>query len=147
MNPSIEIVGTLLCVILTSITAYGALTRQRSWFTLGICFFSTMPIIGELLVYAEDDNLVHLALVMVFLVQVVITLPLNIRYGVENPTAKALAQKIGVAILTANLCQGSLVLNTELGVPHQFGYLHLVVALIMLYTVVRSITQKEIHWR
>jgi len=145
MNPTLEIVGTLLGIILTSITAYGALTLQRSWFTLGICFFSTIPIIGEALAFAKDDNLVHLALVMVFLVQVVITLPLNIRYGVENPAAMALAQKIRYAILTANLCQGCLILNTELEVPHQFGYLHLVVALIMLYTVVRSNTKKEIH--
>ncbi|MDA9057182.1 hypothetical protein N9K49_04985 [Flavobacteriaceae bacterium] len=145
MNPTLEIVGTLVGIILTSITAYGALTLQRSWFTLGICFFSTIPIIGEALAFAQDDNLVHLALVMVFLVQVVITLPLNIRYGVENPAAMALAQKIRYAILTANLCQGCLILNTELEVPHQFGYLHLVVALIMLYTVVRSNTKKEIH--
>jgi len=145
MNPTLEIVGTLVGIILTSITAYGALTLQRSWFTLGICFFSTIPIIGEALAFAQDDNLVHLALVMVFLVQVVITLPLNIRYGVETPAAMALAQKIRYAILTANLCQGCLILNTELEVPHQFGYLHLVVALIMLYTVVRSNTKKEIH--
>ncbi len=147
MNPTLEIVGTLVGIIFAAITVYGSVTRTRSWFTLGICFFSTLPIIGETLAYAQDDNLVHLALVLVFLVQVIITLPVNIRYGIENEAAMALAQKIGVAILVANLCQGYLILSEKLDVPHQFGYLHLVVAMIMLYTIVRSSIQKEVRWR
>ena len=69
------------------------------------------------------------------------------RYGADNESSMALAQKIGFAIFVTELSTGYLILSTELGVPHQFGYLHLVVALIMLYTVVRSIAQKEIHWR
>ena len=120
MNPSIEIVGNIICAFFISIAAYGALKQKEEILLFGVCFFSTMPIIGELLAYAEDDNLLHLVIVMVFLVQVAITLPINVKYDVDNPAAVALSQKIGVAIVVANLCQGYLILNTELGVPHQF---------------------------
>ena len=147
MNPTLEIVGTFWAIALISIAGYGALTRQRRWFTLGICLFSTIPIIAEALAYAQDDNLEHLAFVIVFLVQVIITLPINIRYSTDSESSMALTQKISFAIFVTELSTGYLILSTELGVPHQFGYLHLVVALIMLYTVVRSIAQKEIHWR
>ncbi|MDB9873731.1 hypothetical protein OAC97_00530 [Flavobacteriaceae bacterium] len=145
MNPSIEIIGNIICAFFISIAAYGALKQKKEILLFGVFFFSTTPIIGELLAYAQDDNLLHLVIVMVFLVQVAITLPINVKYDVDNPAAVALSQKIGLAIVVANLCQGCLILNTELDVPHQFGYLHLVVALIMLYTVVRSNTKKEIH--
>ena len=147
MNPTLEIVGTLSGILFAAITVYGSVTRTRSWFTLGICFFSTIPIIGEALNYAQDDNLMHLSIIMAYLVQVVICLPISVNYGSENLAAIALAQKIGVAILVANLCTGYLILSTKLGVPHKFGYLHLVVAMIMLYTVVRSSIQKEVRWR
>ena len=106
-----------------------------------------MPIIGALLAYAEDDNLLHLVIVMVFLVQVAITLPINVKYDVDNPAAVALSQKIGVAIVVANLCQGYLILNTELGVPHQFGYFHLAVVMILMYAVVIVPRKRNMHWK
>ena len=82
MNLTLEIVGTFWAIALISIAGYGALTRQRRWFTLGICLFSTIPIIAEALAYAQDDNLEHLAFVIVFFVQVIITPPpINMRYG------------------------------------------------------------------
>tara|TARA_B110000971_G_scaffold14656_1_gene13567 strand:- start:1655 stop:2074 length:420 start_codon:yes stop_codon:yes gene_type:complete len=45
------------------------------------------PIIGESLAYAENDNLVHLLVIMFFIVPVVITLPIGIKYGSENLAA------------------------------------------------------------
>ena len=61
MNPSIEIVGNIICAFFILIAAYGALKQKKEILLFGVCFFSTMPIIGALLAYAEDDNLVHLA--------------------------------------------------------------------------------------
>jgi|TARA_B110000902_G_C14165749_1_gene534879 hypothetical protein len=147
MNPSIEIVGNIICAFFISIAAYGAIKQKKEILLFGVCFFSTLPIIGELLAYAEDDNLLHLVIVMVFLVQVVITLPINVKYDVDNPAAVALSQKIGLAILVANLCQGYLVLNTELGVPHQFGYFHLAVVMILMYAVIIVPRKRNMHWK
>ncbi len=147
MNPTLEIVGTFWAIALISIAGYGALTRQRRWFTLGICLFSTIPIIAEALAYAQDDNLEHLAFVIVFLVQVIITLPINMRYGADNESSMALAQKIGFAIFVTELSTGYLILSTELGVPHQFGYLHFAVALIMAWTVVKTYITPNVRWK
>ena len=147
MNPTLEIVGTFWAIALISIAGYGALTRQRSWFTLGICLFSTIPIIAEVLAYAQDDNLEHLAFVIVFLVQVIITLPINIRYSTDSESSMALAQKIGFAIFVTELSTGYLILSTELGVPHQFGYLHFAVALIMAWTIVKTYITPNVRWK
>ena len=146
MNPSLEIIGTLICFLFILIATYGALKRKREILLFGVCFFSTTPIVGELLAYAQDDKLLHLVIVMVFLVQVVITLPISVKYDIDNPAAVALGKKIGLAIVVANLCQGCLILNTELGVPHQFGYFHFAIVIILLYAIVIVPRKKNMWW-
>ena len=128
-----EILGTLHCLVCVLITAYGALKRSRRMLLFGLCFFNISPIIGESLAYAQSDNLVHLLIILFFIVQVVITLPIGMKYGFDNTAAIALSTKIGLAILVANLCQGSLILGKVLEVPIQFGYFHLSIVLILLY--------------
>jgi len=145
MYPAFEVLATLVAFTFVSITAYGALTRQRSLFTLGLCFFNVIPVAGELYGYSMDNETFHLALILTFLTQIIITLPIKANYGSDNVSAYALGKKIGIAILVTNLLHGCLILSKEIGVPHQFGYLHFAIALIMLYTVVRSNTKKEIH--
>ena len=147
MNPNAEIIGTFGSLFFATMTAYGAVTLKRSWFALGLCCFNTIPIIGESLNYAQDDNLVHLALIIIFLTQVIITLPINIRFDSKNLAAIALSRKIAAAILVANLSRGYLILNEKLDVPEQFGYIHLLVSLIIVYILVRSKIEKDACWR
>jgi hypothetical protein len=52
-----------------------------------------------------------------------------------------------LSILATNLLHGCFILGAELDVPHQFGYLHIVVALIMFYTIVKSNSDEGIHWK
>lgn len=139
MNPVIEIVGNILSSFFILTAAFGAIKHRRDLFLFGICFFCTVPIVGEGMAYAQDNNMLHLAVAMMFLAQVILTLPLNLRYDDENKTAMALSKRIGYAIYATNLFTGYLVLNNILDVPHQFGYMHLVVSLIMLYSIIRPI--------
>jgi predicted Kef-type K+ transport protein len=141
---------TLITIIhfsLLSITAYGAYKRNRSWFTLGLCFFSSIPIIVESLLYAQDDALVRLPVIIMFLTQVIITLPIGVKYGANDPTALAITQKIGFAVIVANLCLGYLILSESLNnVPILFGVFHLCMATIVLYAIIRSHTSPNIRW-
>ena len=119
------------------IAAYGALKQKSELLLFGVCFFGTLPIIGEGIAYAKDDNMLHLVIVMMFFVQVIITLPTNLRYGDKNKAVEVLNKKIGFAVLAINLFQGYLILSEVLDVPSQFGYVHFTFSLIMLYSVIR----------
>ena len=137
MNPTLEILGTLSNSIFVLIAAYGAIKQKIDLFLFGICFFSIGSVISELIAYAQDDNVLHLFIIIMFLGQVIVTLPINTRFDEKNKAATALSNRIGCVILVINLFQGSLILNNYIDVPHQFGFMHLVIALIMLYTVLR----------
>ncbi|MBT7851579.1 MAG: hypothetical protein HN714_08725 [Formosa sp.] len=137
MNPSIEIGATFICFILILVALYGAIKQKREVLLFGVCFFSTLPIMGELFNYAEDSNIFHLVIIMVFIVQVVITLPIRAYDSDRNSLVVALNRKIGYGIITANVCQGILVLIEDINVPRHFGYMHFAICLIMLYSVIR----------
>ena len=138
MNPILESASNTFGSIFILVAAYGAIKRIRALFLFGICFFGICPIIGDGIGYAQDNNIVHLFIIVMFLGQVIVTLPINTRFDEKNKAATALSNRIGCAILVINLFQGALILNNYIDVPYQFGFMHLVIALIMLYTVLRS---------
>lgn len=139
--------GTIISLLFVMITAYGAYKKDRNWFTLGLCFYHTIPIIGESLLYAENNDLMHLTIIMLFLTLVIITLPIGIKYGADNPAAMAMGQKNGFAVIVANLCHGYLILSELIHhIPIHFGIFHLCMASIVLYAIVRSYTTPNSRW-
>ena len=144
MNPSLEIIGTLYGTFFILLAAYGAMQRKRTFFLFGICFFCTLPVAGELIAYAQYNNISRLFVVMMFLMHIILTLPSNLHYGYKNQAAMALSKRIGCSILAVNLFQGYIVLNNTLEIPLQFGYMHFAVSLIMSYTLIRS--EKDKTW-
>lgn len=147
MYPAFEIMTSLVAFTFIAILAYGVFTHQREWFTLGICCFNIIPLVGGFYYYSLNNELVHLAIIMVFMSQVIITLPVKINYGSDNSSAFVLGVKIGVSILLTNLFNGCFILSTELGIPNQFGYYHLAIALIMLYPIIKSNYKKDVRWK
>ena len=147
MYPAFEILATIIAFTFVIIITYGVFTRQRDWFALGLCCFNIIPVAGELYNYSLDNKLLHVAIIMVFIPQIITTLPVKANYGSDNASAFALGRKIGLSVLVTNLLHGCFILGTALNVPHQFGYFHIVVALIMLYTIVKSNNKEGIHWK
>ena len=99
------------------------------------------------MLYAENNDSMHLTIIMFFLTLVIITLPIGIKYGADNPAAMAMSQKIGFAVMVANLCHGYLILSESLNnVPMQFGVFHLCMAGIVLYAIIRSHTSPNSRW-
>jgi|TARA_Y100000385_G_C12722236_1_gene479172 hypothetical protein len=144
MNPSIEIIGTLHGTVFILTAVYGAIQRKRNFFLFGICFFCTLPVAGETIAYAQDNNISRLFVIVMFLTQIILTLPSNIPYGYKELAAMALNKRIGYSILALNLFQGYVVLNNILEIPLQFGYMHFAISLIMFYTLIRS--EKDKTW-
>ena len=144
VNPSIEIIGTLHGTFFILLTAYGAMQRKKSLFHFGICFFCTLPVAGELIAYVQDNNILRLFVIIMFLTQIILTLPSNMPYAHKDLAAMALSKRIGYSILSLNLFQGYVVLNNILEIPLQFGYMHFAISLLMLYTLIRS--EKDKTW-
>ena len=140
MNPAVEIAYSFICLFFILTAAYGAVKQKRELLLFGVCFFCTLPIIGEVIAYAQDNMLFHLVIAMMFLAQVIVTLPINLRHDYKNKDVRALNNKIGITVLAVNLFQGGLVLNDSINVPHQFGYMHFAVSLIMLCSIITSKT-------
>ena len=147
MFPTFEILGFLIALLFVVVTACGVITLKKNWFALGICCFSIIPVVGELYNYSLDNKLLHLAIIIMFIPQIIVTIPVKPNYGNDNVSAFDLNKKIMLSILVPNLLHGCFILGAELDVPHQFGYLHLVVALIIFYTVLKSNSDEGIHWK
>jgi hypothetical protein len=140
-NPS-DILFTVTGITFILLSLYGSIKLKRTPFLLGICLFSFLPIIGESIAYSDDQSLFHLPIIMAFIAQAILTIPTKPNYGSDNLAATSIAKKIGLAILFTNAFQAYMILSLDLGVPDLYGYFHIVIALIILYTITRSIKEK-----
>ncbi len=134
MLPAFEIFGSFAGVSFLTAMSYGALTENKRLLSLGICLFSIIPITGEVYLYLLSDHSIHLFFLLIFLIQMMISLPINS----SSKSSIYLSKKIRLAILVFNLLHGFLILSVLFNVPLQFGFMHLVVALTMLYTIVKT---------
>ena len=130
---------TLLCL-------YGAFKANRKLFLSGLCFFSILPIIGESMAYSADKASVHVIVVLVYLTQFILAFPSNIEFGPENTAAGKLTGKIGLALLLFNIGGAVYIFCLHAGVPHRFGCLHIVLALTVLYILIKKATTSGPLW-
>jgi len=134
MLPAFEIFSTMAGVVFLTITTYGVLTENKSLLALGICLFSIIPIAGEIYLYSLSSKPIHLIFLLIFLSQLIISLPTK-----SNPkVAFGLSKKASFAILIINFSHGCLILSVLFDVPLQFGFMHLILALTMLYAVLKN---------
>lgn len=137
MNLTVEIAGSIMCSFFVLVAAYGAVKQNKELLFFGICFHSTLPIIGEAMAYAKDDEILHVVVAMMFLLLVILTLPTRLDNDKNNKAAKALSNRIVCAIMVTNLFAGYLVLINILHVSNHFGYIHFSVSLIMIYYIIK----------
>ena len=134
MLPSFEIISSLSGVSFLIIMFYGALTKKNKLLSLGICLFSVIPITGEVYLYLLSNHSTHLIFLVIFLIQMLVTLPTTSK----AKTFVYLNTKTRIAILVVNLLHGCLILTVLLNIPLQFGFMHLVAALIIFYTIIKT---------
>jgi heme A synthase len=134
MLTAFEIFGSVAGVSFLTVISYGALTENKRLLSLGICLFSIIPITGEVYLYLLSDHSIHLFFLLIFWLQMMISLPTKS----SSKSSIYLSKKIRLAILVFNLLHGLLILSVLFNIPLQFGFMHLVVALTMLYTIVKT---------
>lgn len=141
MNPTVELIFTIVGGALVLLTVYGAFKLDRKLFLSGLCFFSILPLIGESMGYSADKAPIHVLVIFVFLVQIVLTLPNNIIYGPDNLAANKLVTKISLAILIINVAGAVFIFGLNAGVAVQFGYYHIAFSLTILYLLLKRSTR------
>jgi hypothetical protein len=146
MNSTVELIFTVAGAALTLLTVYGALKLDRMLFLYGVCLFSILPLIGESMAYNADKAPVHITVIFIFLAQFVLAFPNKIVYGQENVAASKLSTKIALAILLFNIGGAIFILCLTSAVPAQFGYYHVVIALAVVYLMIKRISSKGAAW-
>ena len=141
-----EMIFTALGILFVLLAAYGALKLNRRNFLMGIFLFSLLPVVGEFVAYQATGDWGMLATMMAFIGLAIATLPNKVHYGSENAAATAIARKIGLAIIVVNLMQAYIILGIRTDVPDQYAYMHVVIALIVIYVVVKSNSGKGFEW-
>ncbi|MFZ9003795.1 MAG: hypothetical protein ACO20F_04925 [Robiginitalea sp.] len=142
-----EIIFSALGTLFVLLAAFGALKLNRRNFLLGIFLFSLLPIIGEYVAYTDTGEWGMLATMMAFLGMAIVTIPVKAQYGSENVAATAIARKIGLAIIAVNAFQGYVILSVRDDVPSQYGYMHIALAIVVIYVVIKSNSDKGFSWK
>jgi uncharacterized membrane protein len=137
MNPTVELIFTIVGGALVLLTVYGALKLDRRLFLSGLCFFSILPLIGESMGYKADKAPIHVLVIFVFLIQIVLALPNKIVYGADNLAATKLSGKIAIALLIINIAGAIFIFALNAGVALQFGYYHVAFSLAVLYLLIK----------
>jgi hypothetical protein len=145
MNPTIQMIFTIVGGALVLLSAYGAIKRDRRLYLSGFFFYSILPIIGESMSYSVNKTSIHVLMVFTFIAQFVLQIPDKNLYGRENLPATTLATKIGLAVLVINAGAAVAIFCLNLGAPVQFGYYHVAFALIVIYVMIRRFTS-NIGW-
>jgi hypothetical protein len=140
MNPTVELIFTVLGAAFTLLTLYGAATLSRKLFLSGLFCFSILPIIGESMAYGTDKATMHVMVAFLFLVQLVLAIPNTIVYGAENTAAIKITSKIAFAFLLINVAGAVFILCLKAAAPVQFGYFHVVLSLAVLYLIIRRLS-------
>jgi peptidoglycan/LPS O-acetylase OafA/YrhL len=138
---------TTFSVLFIAIAAAGAFKQQRKLFLTGIFLWSLIPIIGEGAKYSLDHDHSHLLVMALFFTLAFLTAPSKLTYNSENLAATHLAKKIGAAVIFVNLFQAFNILANDVGVPHLFGYFHIVAAVVVIYPVYMSLTNSNSGWK
>ena len=121
MNPTVELIFTVMGAALVLLAVYGAIKLDRKLFLSGLCFFSILPIIGETMGYNADKAPIHVFVIFVFVIQLVLALPNRIVYGADNIAATQLATKIALSMLIINVVGAVFVLYLIPEFPHNLG--------------------------
>jgi hypothetical protein len=116
------ILGTIAGVV-TSISIYGVIKKERKFFLLGLFLYSLLVVPNELMAYFDSGNMVHLMTAGLWTVQFVIAFPVKASYNSTNTAAYMLVKKMLLSIIVINLCGISLTYNVD-ALPDFFALYH-----------------------
>lgn len=123
MNETTLLILGIIAGVVTLISVYGVIKKERKFFLLGLFLYSFLVVPNELMAYFDSGNMVHLMTAGLWAIQFVIAFPVKASYDSSNTVAYMLIKKMLLAIIIINLCGISLTYNVE-DLPDFFALYH-----------------------
>ena len=131
-----QIIVASICLL---ITLYGILKKNRIFFNLGYFIFGLVVFLSELSFFAQNQQSIHLATAILWMIQSSLTLPNKISYD-GSKLAKSAAIKIYVSLILINLFGIYIVRVSD--VPNVAQYFHILLAVLPLLSIYLILNNK-----
>ena len=132
----IQIIIASLCILITLI---GVLKKNRVFFNIGYFVYGLIVVFSELGFFAENQDMIHLAVASLWVIQCVLTIPNKLPYD-GGKLAKSAAIKIYSSLTIINLFGAYIVCESE--IPDFVSYFHMVLAVLPLVAIYMVVTNK-----
>jgi len=131
-----QIIIASLCILITLI---GVLKKNRVYFNIGYFVYGLIVVFSELGFFAENQDMIHLAVASLWVIQSVLTIPNKLPYD-GGKLAKSAAVKIYSSLAIINLFGAYIVCESE--IPDFVSYFHMVLAVLPLVAIYMVVTNK-----
>ena len=131
-----QIIIASLCILITLI---GVLKKNRVYFNIGYFVYGLIVVFSELGFFAENQDMIHLAVASLWVIQSVLTIPNKLPYD-GGKLAKSAAVKIYSSLTIINLFGAYIVCESE--IPDFVSYFHMVLAVLPLVAIYMVVTNK-----
>jgi hypothetical protein len=131
-----QIIIASLCILITLI---GVLKKNRVYFNIGYFVYGLIVVFSELGFFAEKQDMIHLAVASLWVIQSVLTIPNKLPYD-GGKLAKSAAVKIYSSLAIINLFGAYIVCESE--IPDFVSYFHMVLAVLPLVAIYMVVTNK-----
>lgn len=131
-----QIIVASICLL---ITLYGILKKNRIFFNLGYFVFCLVVFLSELSFFAQNQQSIHIATAILWMIQSSLTLPNKISYD-GSKLAKSAAIKIYVSLILINLFGIYIVRVSD--VPDVAQYFHILLAVLPLLSIYLILNNK-----
>lgn len=131
-----QIIIASLCILITLI---GVLKKNRVYFNIGYFVYGLIVVFSELGFFAENQDMIHLAVASLWVIQSVLTIPNKLPYD-GGKLAKSAAVKIYSSLVIINLFGAYIVCESE--IPDFVSYFHMVLAVLPLVAIYMVVTNK-----
>ena len=131
-----QIIVASLCLL---ITLYGVFKKNRVFFNLGYFIFGIIVITSELSFFSQNQETIHLATAILWMIQSSLALPNKLPYD-GSKLAKSAAIKIYICLTLINFFGIYIVRVSD--VPNVAQYFHLILAVLPLVAIYLVLNNK-----
>lgn len=131
-----QIIIASLCIL---ITLLGVFKKNRVYFNIGYFVYGLLVVFSELGFYADNQEMIHLAVASLWGIQSVLAIPNKLPYD-GGKLAKSAAIKIYSSLAIINLFGVYIVCESE--IPDFVSYFHIVLAILPLIAIYMVMNNK-----
>lgn len=136
----IKLIVSLLCIV---VIVYGMFKKSRFFFNLGYFLFGIFIVYDQLSLFIESNDIIHLSLASLWLIQVALTYPNSLPPLTKDGSiiAKTAVPKIMICLSIINFF-GAYYVNLVDYIPNEAMYGHILLGLFPLFPAYMILVDK-----